>query len=106
MPHHIWNITWFTFLALEAHDFDPPGGAGEGLAHGAALPLRRHHLLAVGQRVALDLVADGDAVVAHADATGLRFPDVVVMVELTVDRAAVAFLLIDTCFRVCAGRLC
>ncbi|KAG7236192.1 hypothetical protein INR49_001310 [Caranx melampygus] len=56
-----------------------PAGTGEAVAHGAALSLRRDDLLAVWQKLALHLVADGDAVVTHADTTGLWFPDVVVL---------------------------
>lgn len=58
------------------------------LADGAALAVGDVHLLAVAQVLALDLVAEDLAVVAHADAAWFRFPDVLVGVHLTVRRAA------------------
>lgn len=58
------------------------------LADGAALAVGDVHLLAVAQVLALDLVAEDLAVVAHADAAWFRFPDVLVGVHLAVRRAA------------------
>lgn len=50
---------------------DRPACAGKGVTHGAALPLRCDHLLAVRQQLTLDLIADGDSVVTDAHATRL-----------------------------------
>lgn len=58
------------------------------MADGAALAVGDVHLLAVAHIFALDLVAQHLAVVAHADATRLRLPDVAVGVHLAVGRAA------------------
>lgn len=58
------------------------------LADGAALAVGDVHLLAVAQVLALDLVAEDLAVVAHTDAAWFRFPDVLVGVHLAVRRAA------------------
>lgn len=58
------------------------------LADGAALAIGDRHLLAVGQLFAVDLIAEHLAVVAHANAARLRFPDVPVGVHLAVCRAA------------------
>lgn len=58
------------------------------MADGAALAVGDVHLLAVAQVLALDLVAEDLAVVAHADAAWFRFPDVLVGVHLAVRRAA------------------
>lgn len=74
-----------------------PAGTGKAVTHGAALSLGCDDLLAVRQQFTLDLVADGDTVVADADTTRLWFPDVVVMVDLPIDCAAFLFLLICSC---------
>lgn len=68
--------------------------AGQALAHGAAPPLRCDHLGAVGQQLALHLVADGHSVVTDAPEARLRVPRGVVPVDLPVHRAARRFLLI------------
>lgn len=74
----------------------PSAGAGEAVTHGAALPLPGDDLLAVCHQFTLHLIADGDTVVADAHATGLWFPDVVVLVDLLVHRAALTYLLISS----------
>lgn len=66
----------------------PAVGRRIRLADGAALAIGDDHLLAVGQLLAVDLIAEDLAVVAHANAARLRFPDVPVGVHLAVRRAA------------------
>lgn len=61
---------------------------GVALTDGAALALRDHHVVAVQQLIALDLVTQHLAIVAHTDPAWLWLPDVPVGVDLAVRRAA------------------
>lgn len=72
----------------------PPAGTGEVFTQGAALPLRRDHLLTVGEQLTLHLVADAHPVVTNTHATWRWFPDLVVPVDVLFERAAISFLLI------------
>lgn len=58
------------------------------LTNRAALSIGDHHLLAVGQLIALDLLAEHLTVVTHAEPAWLWLPDVLVAVHLAVRRAA------------------
>ena len=65
------------------------GAAGAtGLTDGAALPVGDAEALALPEVFTLDLVAEHLSIVAHADPTWLRLPDVPVGVRLAVRRAA------------------
>lgn len=77
-----FNVRSLTVAALSAV------GGRIRLADGAALAVGDVHLLAVAQVLTLDLVAENLAVVAHANAAWLWFPDVPVGVHLAVRRAA------------------
>lgn len=59
-------------------------GTGKVLTDGAALALRGHDLLAVGQGLTLHLIAQRYTVVAHTYSTRFWLPDVVVRVDLSV----------------------
>lgn len=72
---------------------DPWAGAGEAITHRAALSLRRDDLLAVRQRLTLNLVADWDTIVANTNATRCGLPDVVVLVDLPFGLAALTFII-------------
>lgn len=94
---HQWDFSGFTLLTLidPAPTNRPLASAAAaatagylGLTNGAALALGDDHLLAVGQVVALDLVAEDLAVVTHTDPAAVRLPDVPVGVDLAVCRAA------------------
>lgn len=69
---------------------DVAAGSSEGVTDGAAGPLGGADPLAVAQRVTLDLLADGHALLADAHPTRLRSPDVVLLERLSVHGAAVA----------------
>lgn len=104
VSNRIWDITWFTFLSAIGHDVDPSDSTSEVVTHRAALPFRYEGLLAVLQDFTLNVITDGDAVLADAHATGLWFPDVVVRVDLPVHRAVFTFLFFCGCCGFCTGR--
>lgn len=94
-PQSLFLINCFV-LVLQVDLTDPPAGAGEGVAHGATRPLSCDELLTVSQQFALDLFTDGHAVIADAYATRFWFPDVLMLVDLTIHVAALTFLLSGT----------
>lgn len=71
-----------------------PAGAGVGITDRAARSLWRGDLLTAGQQLALDLLTECHAALAHADATRLWPPQLILLVPFSIHSAAITFLCI------------